>query len=434
MRLELANFPVRHVQFGRRTCYDNGILKIAKEELVTLILEDRRITSADVDVAYPGEQTRIVNVRDVVEPRLKVSGPGRIFPGIMGPIETVGEGRTHRLSGLTVIPTAQYKPTIRSGTAAQHAGIVDMWGPGSLVTPFGLTINIALILKLADNTNELDAHDAIQRTEYKVAHRLAETTTGKSPQDVDVFELSDVDSTLPRIVYIFGTPTEWHHPITEVAYYGLPVRQSLPIFLHPNELLDGALTPDARRGGGTRLSTWAFLNQPMILKLFRGHGKRLNFLGVIMQRTRFETEHGKQVTAACTSQMARLLGAEGAIVTRFLTSGNNFMDTMLTVQACERKGIRTVLMTPEWGGENGTELPLVFYAQEARGIVATGSFNRLIKMPAPTKVIGCKKGQLVSYNPQDAPYSPWSELSFEPRYITGGIDWLGFLGQTCAEY
>ncbi len=106
MKLEMATFPVKEVRFGDRTGYKNGVLNINKDELVALISEDKRVDSADVDVAYPGEQTRIVNIRDVVEPRIKVSGPGCVFPGILGPIETVGEGRTHRLSGVAIIPSA----------------------------------------------------------------------------------------------------------------------------------------------------------------------------------------------------------------------------------------------------------------------------------------------------------------------------------------
>ena len=72
MRLELANFPVKDVQFDGKTRYDGGVLEINKEELLALVLEDGKITWANLDVAFPNEQTRIVLVRDVVEPRVKV--------------------------------------------------------------------------------------------------------------------------------------------------------------------------------------------------------------------------------------------------------------------------------------------------------------------------------------------------------------------------
>ena len=95
MRLELANFPVRDVRFDGRTRYDGGVLEIHKGELLAWVLEDGRVTWADLDVAFPQEQTRIVRVRDAVEPRVKVSGPGCVFPGSLGSVETVGQGRTY---------------------------------------------------------------------------------------------------------------------------------------------------------------------------------------------------------------------------------------------------------------------------------------------------------------------------------------------------
>lgn len=434
MKLELANFPVKDVRFSRRTGYDNGLLEINKEELLALVLKDNKIASADVDIAFPGEQTRIVLVRDVVEPRIKVSGPGCVFPGILGPVETVGEGRTHRLSGVTVMPSAEYHPTILTGTAAQTSGLVDMWGPGAELTPFGSTINIVLIFKLIDGVTELEAHAAIQSAECKVAQWLAETTRHSSPESVEIFELLNVDPSLPRVVYILSCMTTWQNPHSGVAFYGLPIRESLPTFIHPNELFDGALTADARQGGGTWTTTWEWMTQPVALQLLREHGKRLNFLGVILQRTRFETEHGKRVSAMCTSEMARLLGADGVIITRTVPSGANFIDVMLTVQACEKKGIKTALMTPEWGGVNGTELPLVLYVPEATAIVSTGGHDRDTKLPAPAKVISAQQDQLVVLFPGDKPISPWSELIFTGWWIQDGIDWFGGRHFTCIEY
>ena len=66
--------------------------------------EDPRIVSAELDIARPGESVRIWPVRDVIEPRVKVEGPGICYPGICGrEITTVGEGRTHRLAGMGVV-------------------------------------------------------------------------------------------------------------------------------------------------------------------------------------------------------------------------------------------------------------------------------------------------------------------------------------------
>ncbi|UCH50429.1 MAG: hypothetical protein JSV54_05245 [Chloroflexota bacterium] len=435
MRLELAQFPVKDAQFGRQTGYSQGTLQLDKEELIGLIRQDNRVTSANIDIAFPGEKMRIVNGRDVVEPRLKVSGPGCVFPGIMGPVETVGQGRTHRMSGVTIIPSADYRPTILSGTGAGSSAILDMWGPGAEVTPFASTINIVLVLKLIDDISEWEAHATIQSAGFKVAHRLAETTRGMDSGNVEVFQLSQVDPSLPRVVYILSSSYGTGMTHSDFAYYGLPIHESLPTLANPNEFLDGAFTSDARRGNGGFITSWALLNQPVVLKLLHEHGRQLNFLGVIIERTGFPTELGKQVAAKATSKMAQLLGTDDVIITRLLV-GNSFIDVMLTVQACVKKDINTVLLIPERGGMEGTDLPLIFYVPEATAMVSTGSIDRELKLPEPTKVIGVKQGEMVSLYPGDPPFDPWEEFLTRQgwRDIIGGIDWFGGMNYTCDEY
>ena len=53
MKLEMATFPVNDVQLGNLTRYKSGILEINKGEVIKLILEDKRIASADLDLVFP---------------------------------------------------------------------------------------------------------------------------------------------------------------------------------------------------------------------------------------------------------------------------------------------------------------------------------------------------------------------------------------------
>lgn len=303
------------------------------------------------------------------------------------------------------------------------------------MTPLSSTINVVLVSKLADGVNELEAHTAIQLAECRIAQRLAETTRDVTPQSVEVFELFDVDRSLPRVVYIMGFITEWHTPVSRISYYGLPVRESLPTFVHPNEFIDGALTTDARKGSSNDTNTVRLMNHPVVLGLLREHGKRLNFLGVILQRTRFESEFGKQITAMCTSQLARLLKAEHAILTRTSPSGNNLMDAMFTVGALERKGIKTVFLTPEACDGDGTGPALHFYVPEAVAMVTSGNMNMSPRLPAPAKVIGCEKGASVVVTTGAKPVAPWGEIEFDTRVgISEGVDWMGATNNVCRVY
>jgi glycine reductase len=436
MKLELAKFPVKKISFDGQTSYNNGVLEIDKEAVLKLISVDKRIESADLHLAFPGDQTRIALVREAVEPRIKVSGQGSVFPGVLGPIETVGSGRTHSMPGLTVIASANYRPTMLEGYGAQDSSILDMWGPAQELSPFGSTLNVVLTLQLIDEISEVEAHNTIQQATLKLANCLAETTLQKAPEEIEVFELAPADASLPRIIYILGALTQHPYPHTGIAIYGLPVDESLPTYVHPNEFLDGAVTTDARHGNsaGPPL-TWVWMNHPVILQLLRKHGKELNFLGVIFQRTRFTNEHGKKVSAEMTSQMARLLGAEGAIITGMVPSGNNFMDVMYTLQACEQKDIKSVLITPEWGTDE-TEFPLPFYTPEAVSIVSSGVWTREVQnLPKPAKLIGIEAGESVTALAGDKAFIPAEEVTLTGCHaIASSVDWWGGGHYTCSEF
>jgi len=130
MKLELGKINVKGLKFGDATAVSGGILTINKDELIKLVCEDDHIKSACVELAAPGEKTRITPVKDVIEPRVKVSGPGGMFPGVLNKVETVGTGRTHVLSGAAVVTCGRI--------VGFQEGIIDMSGPGAEYTPFSL--------------------------------------------------------------------------------------------------------------------------------------------------------------------------------------------------------------------------------------------------------------------------------------------------------
>src|SRR5207248_4013270 len=76
MRLEMGTFPVTDIAFGRATRYDAGRLTVDPDAVLAAVRQDPRIASAALEIAKPGESVRIWPVRDVIEPRVKVEGPG----------------------------------------------------------------------------------------------------------------------------------------------------------------------------------------------------------------------------------------------------------------------------------------------------------------------------------------------------------------------
>ena len=49
----------------------------------------------------------------------------------------------------------------------------------------------------------------------------------------------------------------------------------------------------------------------------------------------------------------------------------SLIDVMLTLRACERRGIKTTLVTYEYGGKDGVDSPLLYYVPEANALTAT---------------------------------------------------------------
>ncbi len=434
MQLEMAEFPVTRITLGNGLRYHSGTLEVDQKELTALVMRDERIQDARLAVVAPGEKIRITGIRDVIEPRVKVEGKGQVFPGVLGPVAPVGDGRTHRLSGMAVVLTAEYEGTIRAGLGVQRSAILDMWGPGAEASRFSSLVNLVLILRLTGGLSEIAAHTVMQQAGCEVAKRLAEATIGLKPKRVESYYLRKEKPKLPRVVLIQGCLTDSHHSHSGVSYYGLSIRESLATLIHPNELLDGAITINTTRGIAYHPTTWDWQNHPIVLSLYREHRRQLNFAGIILERIRFQTHHGKEVIAQNTAQLASTLGVDGALVA-WLGSGNAFVDVMLTVQACEQRGIKTVLVTYEYGGKEGIDSPLLYYVSEANAVVSTGSRDRWLDLTAPDKVVGpYEEIQILSYPgaPKAAANGP---LSFDARdMIIGGVDNWGGQGWTCRAY
>lgn len=435
MKLELADFPVKQIRLGHRFGYENQVLEVDEGALIALVLEDGRITDATLAVTMPGEKTRITGIRDIVEPRFKVTGNGQVFPGVLGAVEDVGDGRTHRLSGMTVVAAAEYEGTIRAGTTVQRSAILDMSGPGAEISRFSSYLHLVLSFKIVPGLGELDAHAAIQSAEYKIAKRLARITAALPPVKLATYDLDEKSPSLPNVMLVQGCITDPQHVHSGVGYYGLSLRNSMATFVHPNELFDGAVTVDTTRSGrGYYPTTWDWQNHPLVLELYAAHGKSLNFGGVILQRIRFETSHGKEVGAQNAARLAKAMGAEGALVT-WIGGGNAFVDVMFTVRACEKSGIKTTLVTYENGGKEGRDSPVLFYLAEANAVVSTGSLDKIVELPAMDKVIGPYEQIKIFPFPGAAPVSARGALSLEARDVMmGGADIWGQKEFTCAEY
>ena len=121
LRLDMEIVHIKDIRFGAKTEVRSGILFINKQEMVEAIA-DPFFSSIDIDLARPGESVRIIPVKDVVEPRVKLDGKGAgsSFPGFAGAYEGCGEGRLKVFKGCAIVTTG----TI----VGVQEGVIDMKG------------------------------------------------------------------------------------------------------------------------------------------------------------------------------------------------------------------------------------------------------------------------------------------------------------------
>jgi glycine reductase len=375
--------------FAGTTRWIDGVLEIDADALIAEILRDPRILNAELHLLRPGERVRLTNVRDVIEPRVKVEGTGVCYPGICGrPNLTVGEGRTHRLAGLAVAESAD--TVLYEGNDGWLDRWLDMYGAVAEVAPTGNLLNLALILNIEPRLVPQERSDAAHRAALDLCDRLARTTVGLAAPEERTYELTPPGSSLPRVVYIVCLRSPQHYSgslsASWVGIYGM-TRLTPPWLLHPNELLDGAIGGPASSHSAT--TSWVMTNNPIVDDLYRGHGVEHDFAGVIAIRTRWTAQEEKDLTAYQAAKLARLVGAAGAIIS-YDAGGNDFMEVMQTVQACERLGIKTVLLTAESPPES-EGLPLLMSLPEADAIVSTGCGRpsaESLEIAAPERVLG----------------------------------------------
>jgi glycine reductase len=272
MRLELGLIHINDVLFAAKTVIQDGILSINRAELAALLEQEPLFDRVEIDIARPGESCRILRVLDVLEPRYRLNGLN--FPGALDGTGLVGDGVTRALRNVAVVETDQLAPRSRS--------LIDMSGPAAEYSPIANTHNVVL-LPIRKRTSDKDEYRlAVKKAGLKTSVYLAQAAKNLAPDETQVFELPPValnqgPKNLPRVAYIF--PMHSHqHPTqqSETVFYGSNIQGFMPTIVHPNEILDGALM------FSYSAFTWFAQNHPVILELYRRHGKDLWFAGVVL--------------------------------------------------------------------------------------------------------------------------------------------------------
>ena len=213
-----------------------------------------------------------------------------------------------------------------------------------------------------------------------VATTIAEATAGASPDDVrSIGPLPPADAALPAIAVILQVASEG--PLVDTFIDGEPLGEFSPRVLDERQLYEGRLTNGAYDWPGVRNVTAVYQDLALLRELRAAHGERLRFAGLILAPGYLDGAEQKRRAAEASAELAESLGADGVVCTTF-SSGNSHTDTMLTVRACERRGIGTVALVCETNGG------LTDHVAEADCLVSTGNEDELVEAWTPDRVVG----------------------------------------------
>jgi glycine reductase len=373
MQLTLAIHPVTGIQLDSKNRLDDTTLLVDTESLRRWVLEDPALTNVDFEIARPGESCRAGPVFDIIEPRAKASGSSPDFPGILGPPQTAGMGTTHVLEGAAVT-------VLRETSAADSRGelgyILEMSGAAAAGTPYAALHHVVVLPRVKANLPPHAQQKAYRLAGIKTAVYLARAASHAAPASERRFDLAaalDAErKELPCVAYVGQIFSRQRKPARdEQILYGVDTDGMLPVVLHPNEWLDGALLPSYHTSlGGAE--TYFYQNHPVITELYRRHQAReLNFAGTVATMASADNFDRERNCGFAANLVRWALRADAAVLTKF-GGGVPHADLAETARLLEGMDIKTAVQVTDLARDQRVESALLFNFPEVNAIVCIG--------------------------------------------------------------
>jgi glycine reductase len=420
MKLELGRITIKSVKLGDTTEVKDGVLTVCPKCIEKLVLEDEHIKSVKIDVALPGEKTRITPVKDVIEPRVKVSGPGGMFPGMINKVDTVGTGRTNVLSGAAVVTCGKI--------VGFQEGIIDMTGPGADYTPFSKTNNVCLVIEPVDGLSQYDYEAAARMAGFKAADFIGKAAKDLTPDTVETYETKPLFEAaaeypnLPKVAYVYMLQTQGL--LHDTYVYCVDAKKIVPTILYPTEVMDGAIVSGNCVSACDKNTTYHHQNNPIIEDLYARHGKDFNFMGVIITNENVFLAD-KERSSNWTAKLCRYLDLDAVLISQE-GFGNPDTDLIMNCKKIEAFGIKTVIVTDEYAGRDGKSQSLADADPAADAVVTGGNANEVIVLPPMDKIIGMLDYTNKIAGGFDGSLRSDGSIEAEIQVITGATNEMGF--------
>ena len=189
---------------------------------------------------------------------------------------------------------------------------------------------------------------------------------------------------LPRVGYVMMLQSQGL--LHDTYVYGVDAKKILPTILSPTELMDGAIISGNCVSACDKNTTYHHLNNGVVEDLYAKHGKELNFVGVIITNENVYLAD-KQRSSDYTAKLCEFLSLDGVIISQE-GFGNPDTDLIMNCRKIEAKGIKTVIITDEYAGQDGRSQSLADSDPAADACITGGNANMRITLPPMDRVIG----------------------------------------------
>jgi glycine reductase len=266
-----------------------------------------------------------------------------------------------------------------------------MSGPAAEATVYSLLQHLVVI---PHTRKELPIHTidkAYRKAGLKVAVYLGRAALNQTPESTQTFDPvgpgEKENEGLARFAYVGQIFSRQRKPaVDEPILYGANTDGMLPIVLHPDEWLDGAIVPSLQSWfGGTE--TYFYQNHPVILELYRRHQAReINFVGTIATIAGSDNFDRDRHCRAAANLVKWNLRADAVALTKW-GGGLPHADLAETARLLEGMGIRTAVMVSDMSKDRRVESALLFNFPEVNAIVYNGGNGTQWEIPQVERII-----------------------------------------------
>ena len=201
MKLTVETIRVKDMRFGEETCLKDGVIFVNKEDILAFAQHETCFETLKIDITYPGDSTRIINVVDVVQPRCKVSD-NIDWPGVLtDDYEIAGSGVTRAVEGAGIV-------LCQNDTYwSRKWGSFDMSGECAAINPYAKMPELVIEPMAPEDADFREYREALRRIGFKTSVLLARVTLGQAADSSETCSIRTFRASPIRTRYIRSSTT-----------------------------------------------------------------------------------------------------------------------------------------------------------------------------------------------------------------------------------